>query len=361
MGNPMKRNMKTIIPSVLTGMVLGVGLVAQPRPPHRPFPLPLGHDRTRPLPAVVDPGRPSTQQRPGKAPSDAVVLFDGTDLSQWVAMDGSPTKWRIRDGAMECVPGSGYIRTLRCFGECQLHLEFATPKPPEGTSQGRGNSGLFFGMGRYEIQILDSYQNKTYADGSCGAIYNQYPPLVNASLPPGQWQTYDILWTPPKFDAEGRLLSPPRVTAFHNGVLIHYNAELFGETGWLERPPIRPHPEKLPIALQDHGNPVRFRNIWVRELGRPSRPEFYLPVKLLDSYCGRYRFEGNQFAEVSRRDGNLIVKFAGVEFVMFAQSETHFFAKTVDVQADFGLQDGRRTVLVTVGEDEGGRLGHKVQ
>ncbi|MCX8108704.1 MAG: DUF1080 domain-containing protein, partial [Verrucomicrobiae bacterium] len=123
----------------------------------------IGHDRTRPLPPVVDPGYPGSGEKPGKAPSDAVVLFDGTDLSQWVALDGEPTKWVIRDGAMECVPGSGYVRTLRCFGECQLHIEFATPAKVEGSSQGRGNSGIFFGFTRYELQVLDSYNNKTYA------------------------------------------------------------------------------------------------------------------------------------------------------------------------------------------------------
>jgi len=321
----------------------------------------IGHDRTRPLPPVVDPGYPSTPARAGKAPSDAVVLFDGTSLSQWVAMDGSPTKWVIRNGAMECVPGSGYARTLRCFGYCQLHLEFATPAKVQGSSQGRGNSGLFFGMGRYEIQILDSYNNPTYADGSCGAIYNQYPPLVNASRKPGEWQTYDIIWTPPKFDQDGKLLSPAQVTAFHNGVLIHHNAALVGGTDWLRRPPYQAHPEKLPIALQDHGNPIRFRNIWVRELGPKSRPEYYLPNKLLESFAGRYRFGRNNFAVFTRREGNLILDFSGVKFVMFADSGNHFFAKTVDVQAEFKTEQGKQVVYITVGEDEGARRGVKVR
>ena len=358
-----KRLMKTKSFLTLAGLAGLTLVVAQAQPPCPPYqPLPLGHDRTRPLPPVVDPGRPSTPERAGKAPSDAVVLFDGTDLSQWVAMDGSPTKWIVRDGAMECVPGSGYVRTLRCFGPCQLHLEFATPDPPKGHSQGRGNSGVFFGMGRYEIQVLDSYHNKTYADGSCGAIYNQYPPLVNASRPPGEWQTYDILWTPPRFDDQGRLVARPQITAFHNGVLIHHNAVLMGQTDWLRRPPIKPQPEKLPIALQDHGNPVRYRNIWVRELGPASRPEYYLSTKLLDSYCGRYQVgKGREFITVKRRDGNLICRFSGVDFVLFAESPTHFFAKTIDVQADFEKQDGRPIIRVTVGEDGGGRVGKKVR
>ena len=313
----------------------------------------LGHDRTRPLPPVVDPGFPGTPDRSGKAPGDAVVLFDGTDLSQWVAMDGEPTKWVVKDGAMECVPGSGYVRTRRCFGECQLHLEFATPAKVEGSSQGRGNSGLFFGGTRYEVQVLDSFNNKTYADGSCGAVYNQYPPLVNASRRPGEWQSFDILWTPPKFDPTGKLFAPARITAFHNGVLIHHNAELFGETGWLSRPPYQPHPEKLPISLQDHGNPVRYRNIWLRELGQPGKPEFQLADRLLNSYCGKYEISKDNVAEISRHDGHLLLKFFGHEFVLFAQSPTHFFAKTVDVQAKFDVAGPTKTAEFSVGEDGG--------
>ncbi|PTY08862.1 hypothetical protein DB347_04640 [Opitutaceae bacterium EW11] len=305
----------------------------------------LGHDRNRPQPPVVDPGYPSTPERAGKAPSDAVVLFDGADLSRWAAMDGQPSKWIVRDAAMECVPGSGYIRTLQSFGECQLHLEFATPATVKGNSQGRGNSGVFFGMGRYEIQVLDSYQNKTYADGSCGSVYNQYPPLVNASRKPGEWQTYDILWTPPKFGAEGKLLSPARVTVFHNGVVVQNNVTLIGETSWLQRPPYRQHPEKLPLALQDHGNPVRYRNVWVRELDG-GKPEFYLPDATLESYTGQY-----ENCEVSRKESNLILKFSGVETVLFAESPTHFFSKDVDIQAEFDPAD--KTVQVSVGEDGG--------
>lgn len=313
----------------------------------------LGHDRTRPLPPVVDPGMPSMGERVGKAPSDAVVLYDGGDLSRWVAMDGRPSKWTVRDGAMECVPGSGYIRSLQSFGECQLHVEFATPATVQGSSQGRGNSGVFFGMGRYEIQVLDSYENKTYADGSCGSVYNQYPPLVNVSKKPGEWQAYDILWTPPKFAKDGTLLSAARVTVFHNGVVIQNNVELLGETGWLERAAFRAHPEKLPIALQDHGNPVRYRNIWVRELGRPSRPEFYLPEATLSGYAGTY---GD--AQVTRRDGNLILKLSGVETVLFAESPTRFFSKVVDVQAEFDL--AAKTLRVSIGE-EGGTLKKKTE
>lgn len=306
----------------------------------------LGHDRTRPAPEVVDPGYPSTAEKPGKAPSDAVVLFDGGDLSNWSAMDGQPSKWKTNEGAMECVPGSGYIRTLRSFGECQLHVEFATPTPPKGSSQGRGNSGVFFGMGRYEVQVLDSYQNKTYSDGSCGSIYNQYAPLVNASKKPGEWQTYDIVWTPPKFAADGSLESPARATVFHNGVLIQNNVKLIGETGWLTRAPYKAHPEKLPLALQDHGNPVRYRNIWVRELDHPRHPEYYLPDATLDSYVGTY-----ENAVITRRESNLILNLEGVETILFASSPTHFFSKVVDIQAEF--DPAQKTVTISVGEDGG--------
>ncbi len=224
----------------------------------QPDPSWLEHDRARPLPPVITPATPSTQEMAGKAPSDATVLFDGKDLSQWVSMEGNPTKWITRDSYMECVKGSGYVRTLQNFGDCQLHIEWATPTPAEGEGQGRGNSGVFFGLDRYEVQVLDSYGNKTYSDGSAGAIYGQYPPLANACLPPGQWQTYDIVYTAPRFDAEGKLHSSARITALHNGVLIHNNVPLTGPTSWLERAPYRAHPEKQPLSLQDHGNPVRF-------------------------------------------------------------------------------------------------------
>lgn len=296
----------------------------------QPDPNWLDHDRNRPQPPLVTPAIPSTQEQPGKPPSDATVLFDGKDLSQWCSMDGSPTKWIMRDGYMECVKGSGYIRTLQNFGDCQLHVEWATPVPPRGEGQGRGNSGVFFGFDRYEIQVLDSYENKTYADGGAGAVYGQYPPLVNVSLPPGQWQTYDIVYTAPRFDAEGKLLSPARETVFQNGVLIQNNVALTGPTSWLERAPYRAHPEKQAISLQDHGNPVRFRNIWVRELGKPGRKEFTLATALLDGYTGRY---GD--IEVTREGLQLAARLGGVKFLLFAESPTKFFAKTTDVQIEF--------------------------
>jgi Domain of Unknown Function (DUF1080) len=223
------------------------------------------HDPSRPLPPVIDPGTSGAQDSPGRPPSDAAILFDGKDLSHWSYRDGSAAKWKVENGYAEVVAKSGYIYTREAFGDCQLHVEFAEPVPPQGESQERGNSGVFL-MGLYEIQVLDSYENKTYADGQAAAVYGQYPPLVNASRPPGQWQTYDIVFHGPRFDKEGKLTRPARVTALHNGVLVQDNVELSGPTANGQRPPYTAHPEKLPLGLQDHGNPVRYRNIWIREL-----------------------------------------------------------------------------------------------
>ena len=301
----------------------------------QPDPNWLDHDRDRPQPLAVTPPVSSSPDQVGKAPSDATVLFDGKDLSNWVSLDGTPTKWITRDGYMECVKGSGYVRTLQNFGDCQLHIEWATPTPAHGQGQGRGNSGVFFGLDRYEVQVLDSYEAKTYSDGQAGAIYGQYPPLVNVSRPPGEWQTYDIVYTAPRFDSDGKLRSPVRLTVFHNGVLVQNNVELTGPTSWLERAPYRYHPEKQPLSLQDHGNPVRYRNIWVRELGKPGKKEFNLPPSLLDTYVGRYESEPRQFVEIRREDAQLTARIGGVRFVMFAESPTKFFAKTTDVQIQF--------------------------
>jgi hypothetical protein len=329
------------------GLIWCINLHAQPNPNW------LDHDRTRPQPPIVDPGTFSTEDQPGRPPSDAVVLFDGKDLSQWVAMDGSPTKWVIKNGAMECVPGSGYARTLECFGDCQLHVEWCTPMPPHGQGQGRGNSGVFFGYDRYEIQVLDSFESISYADGIAAAVYGQYPPLVNASRPAGQWQFYDIVWRAPRFDADGKLLSKARVTVFHNGVLVQNNVELTGPTSWLERAPYKAHPEKLPIALQDHGNPVRYRNIWARELGKPGKKEFMLPDAVLDSYVGDYERSRDDLVRIRRApDGLLSMSFGGASFLMHAESPTHFFATTTDVQCDFNFAGGTKEIVYSVGEGD---------
>ncbi len=220
------------------------------------------HDETRPLPPVVDPGPAGP---PAPVPADAIALFSGKDLAAWTNGKGEPAKWKVENGYMEAVKGTGSIQTRQGFGDCQLHVEFATPSVVDGTSQGRGNSGVFL-MNMYEVQVLDGYDNKTYADGMAGSIYGQYPPLVNACRKPGEWQTYDIVFRAPRFDKDGKLLSPARLTVFHNGILVQENEELTGPTAHKARPPYAAHADKLPISLQDHGNPTRFRNIWIRPL-----------------------------------------------------------------------------------------------
>lgn len=227
------------------------------------------HDEKRPKPAVIDPGTSSTQERPGRAPSDATVLFDGKDLSQWRMEDGSPAKWKVVVGMMEVAPGTGYLWTKAAFGDCQLHVEWTAPEPHGEQGQDRGNSGVFL-MGLFEIQVLDSYNNPTYADGQAAAVYGQYPPLVNAMRPPGQWEVYDVIFHRPRFDAAGNVAARARMTVLHNGVLVQDNVELTGPTGHHVRPPYPKMADKLPLALQDHGNPLRFRNIWVRELREPE-------------------------------------------------------------------------------------------
>lgn len=230
------------------------------------------HDGLRPQPRAVDPGIASTAEKPGKAPSDAVVLFDGTGTTQWRDDQGNPTKWVVDEGgALICVPGSGMIYSRPEFGDCQLHVEFATPAAVRGTGQGRGNSGVFL-FGRYEVQVLDSFQNPTYPDGQAGAIYGQLPPLVNVSRPPGAWQSYDILFTSPTFQKDGSLRTPAYETILHNGVVVQNHSEVLGPMRHRELTRYEPHGPRGPISLQDHGNPVRFRNIWVRELKGHDEP-----------------------------------------------------------------------------------------
>ncbi len=228
------------------------------------------HDTTRPRPAIITPATASTQDKPGQPPSDAIVLFDGQDLSQWQTSKGEPAKWKVENGYFEVVPKTGVIETKQAFGDCQLHVEWAAPDPPRGQDQDRGNSGVYL-MGLYEVQVLDSYNNETYADGQAAAVYGQYPPLVNAARPPDQWQSYDIIFHGPRFDKDGKVLRPARVTVLHNGVLVQDNVELTGPTAHRQRPPYQVHPEQLPLMLQEHGHPVRFRNIWVRELSRDGQ------------------------------------------------------------------------------------------
>jgi hypothetical protein len=222
----------------------------------------------QPLPPVVTPGEGAGFAAP---PSDAVVLFDGSEESfkaNWTDTKGNPSQWKIVDGALESVKRAGYIQTKGNFGSCQLHVEWAAPVKVSGDGQGRGNSGVFL-MGQYEVQVLDSYENQTYADGQAGALYGRSKPLVNASRKPGEWQSYDIIFHRPVFDEQGKVVRRATFTVLHNGVLIQDHTVLSGGTGWMgphAASEYKAHPDKLPISLQDHGNPVRFRNIWLREL-----------------------------------------------------------------------------------------------
>lgn len=224
------------------------------------------HDDTRPRPEVVTPGK-----TPADPPSDAIVLFDGTDMAkEWIMeKDGSPCDWVVKDGYVEVPPkghgAGGYIKTKREFSDVQLHVEWASPVEVQGNSQGRGNSGIFL-LGGYEIQVLDSYDNQSYADGQASALYGWKPPLVNATKKPGAWQVYDIIFEAPKFDEAGKLLKKAYVTVIHNGVVTHHRQAYIGPTGHKKVASYDKVLEKGPIKLQDHGNPVRFRNIWVREL-----------------------------------------------------------------------------------------------
>ncbi|HEV2295693.1 MAG TPA: DUF1080 domain-containing protein [Tepidisphaeraceae bacterium] len=241
------------------------------------------HDVKRPQPPVITPGTPSTDQQPGKPPSDAIVLFGGSeqDLAKWqtdrsekeikAAAPAKPAEWKVEDRQLVVVPRTGTIATKDQFRDVQLHAEFWHPADITGKGQGRGNSGIFL-MGLYELQVLDNYNAETYADGMIGSMYGQYPPLVNAAREPGQWQIYDVIFRAPRYEGE-KVAKPARMTVLLNGVVVQDNVELLGPSKHkllTEYP--RKHPEKGPIKLQDHGQPVRFRNIWVRELQEPPPP-----------------------------------------------------------------------------------------
>jgi hypothetical protein len=220
------------------------------------------HDMNRPQPPRVEPGKN------GAAPSDAIVLFSGKaeEIEKWQSdkPTGEPTKWEVKDGVLQCVPGSGYIRSKEEFADCQLHIEWSAPSKVEGNSQGRGNSGVFL-MGQVEVQVLDNYNNPTYPDGFASSIYGINPPMANALNAPGEWQSYDIIFRRPLFK-DGQEIDPGYITVFVNGVCTQDHTQLEGGGGHMRRSSPRPFPEKGPLKLQDHGNPVRYRNIWYRPL-----------------------------------------------------------------------------------------------
>jgi hypothetical protein len=228
---------------------------AKENPGHSFVPLTAEVPPPKDEPKTIDPGPP---------PSDAIVLFDGKDLSQWKSEKGGDAQWKVMDGYMQ-VNNTGNIATKQEFGDCQLHVEWATPSEVKGEGQGRGNSGVFL-QSRYELQVLDSYNNKTYFHGQAGSIYKEYAPLVNASRKPGEWQTYDVIYHAPHFDANGGVEKAATITVLHNGVLVQYNVEIKGHTAHAGVHKYQAHPLKQPLMLQDHHNPVRFRNIWIREL-----------------------------------------------------------------------------------------------
>lgn len=239
----------------------GPRFYGDPPDDHHPWAI---HDGNRPQPVRVTPGTFSSPAQAGRPPSDAVILFDGTDLSKWQTDKGEPAKWLVKDGYMQVAPGSGQMQTREGFGDCQLHVEWAAPAKVEGDSQGRANSGIFL-MGRLEVQVLDSFNNVTYADGHAGAYYGVNPPLALPLQPPGEFQVYDIVFRRPVY-RDNQVLDPGYVTVFVNGVLVQDHTPIEGPGGHMGRSHPGPFPEKGPLALQDHGNPMRFRNIWYRPL-----------------------------------------------------------------------------------------------
>jgi hypothetical protein len=231
--------------------------------PHLPHCEYRVHDVERPHPDPVDPGSPSpaTDATP---PSDATVLFDGSDLSAWESQDGGDPGWTIDGDTVRVEPGTGDVRTREAIGDCQLHLEWQVPGGGDGDGQQLSNSGVFL-QDRYELQVLDNYENPTYADGYAGAVYGQTPPLVNACRPPGEWQSYDVVWRGPRFDG-AEVTRPARVTLLHNGVVVQDATELIGQTTHQAVGTYEPHPPAAPLRLQDHGDVLRFRNVWYRDL-----------------------------------------------------------------------------------------------
>lgn len=316
------------------------------------------HDLSRPKPVKVTPGNHA-----GQAPSDAVVLFGGENLDEWLSQDGSPPKWAVRDGYMETVPGAGPITSRRGFGDVQLHVEWASPAGEVGKGQNGGNSGVYF-MGLYEVQVLDSYENVTYADGQAAALYGQHPPLVNASRPPGAWQSYDVIFRRPRFGPSGGLVTPARLTVFHNGVLVQDNAELWGPTNWLQFDKYSAHQSALPITLQDHDHPVRFRNLWVRPLADPrtderglaqSRPKLAVSPAVLSSYVGRYGENGSVVARITHRGGKLYIDMfgRGYPLELVPQTRTKFDFRFTAGTAEFIATPGQPTRLrLSVAENE---------
>ncbi len=356
-GTPQNRSRKWQAVAALIGVgaLIGFGM---PLPAQTPAIWKI-HDMNRPHPPKVK----SSIQLPVAPPSDAIVLFDGKDISKWRSKDGGPAKWVVKDGYMESTRGSGYVYSRDSFGDMQLHVEWAAPVPAVGTGQGRGNSGVFL-MGLYEVQVLDSYTNVTYADGQASAIYGQHPPLANASLPAGEWQAYDIFFRRPRFRPDGALSKPATVTVVHNGVLVQDHVEIWGPTSWLQYHPYHSHPNRMPLALQDHGNPVHFRNIWVRELPEATepgpatddtKPLLMLSSEVLDRYTGEYRLENHTSMSIERDGEQMFARIAdSVKLEMLVHSPTEFSLRWTAGRFTFDLnaEDVPTGLTFYIGGDE---------
>jgi hypothetical protein len=309
----------------------------------------------RPLPPVVEPADFSVG---APAPADAVVLFDGRDLDAWESSSGGPAEWSVADGAFTVTPGKGTVRTKESFGDVQIHLEWASPNPPHGRGQDRGNSGLFL-MGAFELQILDTYKADTYADGMAGAIYGQYPPLFNATKPPGEWQAYDVAFRAPRFDPTGALREPARITAFLNGVLVQDNEPPVGGTSWLEAVAYEPGATTGPIELQDHGHPVRFRNIWLRNLpervpateAQRQEPRIVaVPTADLDALTGAYGQADGLQVEITRQDDHLLVglPFRKTPLRIVPVAPLHFVLPSTDGDVTFEKDAAGKATVVNL-------------
>jgi len=308
------------------------------------------HDKTRPAPPEVDPGEDNTTR---SIPSDAIVLFDGSNLDAWRSASGKPIKWKIVNGALESVKGGGILRTKAEFGDCQIHVEWTSPTKPSGKGQGRGNSGVFL-MGKFEVQVLDSFKNPTYADGSAGSIYGQHPPLVNVSRGPGEWQAYDIIFKTPRFDESGKLTSPAVVTVMHNGVVIQHATEPFGPTDWILHNEYKSDEVKGPLAFQDHGNPVRYRNVWVRNLKpRPAPTTPYPQGKTISEeqmakVVGKYGRE-----KVTLEDGKLYLHVHRNKLEMIALENGEFALKKAAGTLKFDLDESGKSTGIDLQLDCG--------
>ncbi|MFC2098937.1 DUF1080 domain-containing protein [Bacteroidota bacterium] len=237
---------------LLTGLILAGNLLSQEWVPELT-------EQWEPVPPVITPGEGTAP------PSDAIILFDGSNMDQFESSEGGPAGWKLEDEIMTVDTSTSGIVTKQAFGDVQLHIEWRTPSEIVGESQGRGNSGIFLQM-RYEVQVLDSYDNITYSNGQAGSVYKQHIPLVNACRPPGEWQTYDIIYIAPRFNENGTLFSPAKLTVLHNGVLVLNHVTIKGPTEYIGLHPYKAHDLKQPFLLQAHGNPVSYRNIWLREL-----------------------------------------------------------------------------------------------